>query len=48
LPFLGLAYPLRTFGVYARGLLPVGSAAALVLACFWFVDRAFAVALAPF
>ena len=48
LPFLAAAYPLRTFGLYARGLLPVGSAAALVLACFWFVDRAFAVALAPF
>jgi hypothetical protein len=48
LPFLAAAYPLRTFGVYARGLLPVGSAAALVLACFWFVDRAFAGALTPF
>ena len=30
------------------GLLPVGSAAALVLACFWFIDRAFAGALTPF
>jgi hypothetical protein len=46
--FLAAAYPLRTFGLYARGLLPVGSAAALVLACFWFVDRAFAGAIAPF
>jgi hypothetical protein len=32
----------------ARGLLPVGSAGALALACFWFVDRAFAGALTPF
>jgi hypothetical protein len=48
LPFLGLAYPLRTFGLYARGLLPVGSAVALVLAGFWFVDRAFAGAITPF
>ena len=48
LPFLGLAYPLRTFGLYARGLLPVGSAVALVLAGFWFIDRAFAGALTPF
>jgi hypothetical protein len=48
LPFLAAAYPLRTLGLYARGLLPVGSAGALILACFWFVDRAFAGAITPF
>ena len=48
LPFLAAAYPLRTFVLYARGVLPVGSAAALVLAVLWLVDRAFAVALVPF
>jgi hypothetical protein len=45
---LAAIYPLRTLGLYARGLLPVGSAAALVLAGFWFVDRAFAGAITPF
>jgi HupE / UreJ protein len=45
---LTAVYPLRTFGLYARGLLPVGSAGALLLAAFWFVDRAFAGALTPF
>jgi hypothetical protein len=34
--------------LYARGVLPVGSAAALVLAGLWLADRAFAVAIAPF
>ena len=48
LPFLGAAYPLRGFVLYARGVLPVGSAAALVLAGLWLVDRAFAVAIVPF
>ena len=48
LPFLAAVYSLRVLGLYARGLLPVGSAVALVLACFWFVDRAFAGALTPF
>jgi len=46
--FLAAAYSLRTLGLPARGLLPVGSAGALALACFWFVDRAFAGALTPF
>jgi hypothetical protein len=40
--FLAAAGSLQTLGLQARGLLPVGSAAALLLACFWFVDRAFA------
>lgn len=48
LAFLAAAYPLRAFGLYARGLLPAGSAAALVLASLWLIDRAFAVDLAPF
>jgi len=48
LPFLGLAYPLRVFGLYARGLLPLGSAAALGLASLWFINRAFAVAITLF
>jgi hypothetical protein len=48
LPFLAAAYPLRTFVLYARGILPLGSAAAAVLAGLWLVDRAFAVAVAPF
>jgi hypothetical protein len=48
LAFLAAAYPLRAFGLYARGLLPAGSVAALVVASLWFIDRAFAVALAPF
>jgi hypothetical protein len=48
LAFLAAAYPLRAFGLYARGLLPAGSVAALVVASVWFIDRAFAVALAPF
>ena len=47
LAFLGVAYPLRTFGVYARRVLPVGSAVALGLGSLWFVDRAFATAIAP-
>jgi hypothetical protein len=34
--------------LYARRLLPVGSAVALGLASLWFVDRALDVALAPF
>jgi hypothetical protein len=46
--FLAAACSLRTLGLPARGLLPVGSAGALVLACFWFVDRAFAGAITPF
>ena len=46
--FLAATYPLRTLGLYARGLLPVGSAGAVVLAALWFVDRAFALELAPF
>jgi hypothetical protein len=40
--FLAAAGSLQTLGLQARGLLPVGSATALLLACFWFVDRAFA------
>jgi hypothetical protein len=48
LPFLALAYPLRSLALYARGLLPAGSAAALVLAGVWFVSRAFAVRIVPF
>jgi hypothetical protein len=46
--FLAAACSLQTLGLHARGLLPAGSAVALVLACFWFVDRAFAGALTPF
>ena len=46
--FLAATYPLRTLGVYARGLLPVGSAGALVVAGLWFIDRAFALAMVPF
>jgi HupE / UreJ protein len=46
--FLAATYPLRTLGVYARGLLPVGSAGALVVAGLWFIDRAFALAMMPF
>ena len=46
--FLAAACSLRTLGLHARGLLPVGSAAALALACFWFVDRALAGAITPF
>lgn len=42
--FLAVAYPLREAGLYARGLLPAGSAAALAVAALWLVDRAFAVA----
>jgi len=48
LPFLALAYPLRALALYARGLLPAGSAAALVLAGVWFVSRAFAIRIVPF
>jgi hypothetical protein len=48
LPFLALAYPLRSIALYARGLLPAGSAAALVLAGVWFVSRAFAIRIVPF
>jgi hypothetical protein len=48
LPFLALAYPLRSLALYARGLLPAGSAAALVLAGVWFVSRAFAIRIVPF
>jgi hypothetical protein len=46
--FLGAVYSLRALGLHVRGLVPVGSALALLLACFWFVDRAFAGAITPF
>lgn len=46
--FLLAAYPLRTFTAYARGFLPIGSAAAMMLASLWLVDRTFAVNIAPF
>jgi hypothetical protein len=48
LVFLGVAYSLRTFGLDARGLVPVGSVVALGLASLWFIDRALAVPIAPF
>ena len=46
--FLAAAYPLRHLGPLARGLLPVGSLAALAVACLWLVDRALALNVAPF
>lgn len=48
LPFFAVAYPLRPFALYARGFLPAGSAAALLLAGLWFVSRTFAVTIVPF
>jgi hypothetical protein len=48
LAVLALAFPLRETRLYARGLLPAGSAAALALSAVWFLDRAFVLDLAPF
>jgi HupE / UreJ protein len=46
--FLVVAYPLRTFAIYGRGVLPAGSAAAMALGGVWLLDRAFALDMAPF
>lgn len=45
LPLLLLVFPVRRQLVYRRGLLPLGSAAALALAGVWFTERAFALRL---
>ncbi|CAN5149950.1 HupE/UreJ family protein [soil metagenome] len=47
LPLLALLFAVRRWPVYARRLLPVGSAAALLIAAGWFVERVFDLGFMP-
>ena len=46
LPLLLVVFPIRRQLAYQRGLLPLGSVAALTLAALWFTERAFEIRIA--